>query len=82
MCSTSKNVYIDKLEDIVNKYSNTYHRIIKMKPLDVKSSTYIYFNKEKNKEGPTFKIGNHARMSMHKNIFGKGYVSIGLKRFL
>ena len=35
----SKNVYIDKLDDIVNKYNNTYHNAIKMKLVDVKSST-------------------------------------------
>ena len=39
--STSKNVYIDKLDDLVNKYSNTYHSIIKMKLVGVKSTTYI-----------------------------------------
>ena len=37
----SKNVYIDKLDDIVNIYNNTYHSTIKMKPTDVKSNTYI-----------------------------------------
>ena len=42
MNSIAKNVYIDKLFDIVNKYNNTYHhRTTKMKPVDVKSSTYI-----------------------------------------
>ena len=43
MNSVSKNVYIDKLDDIVNKYNNTYHSTIKMKPVDVKSNTYINF---------------------------------------
>ena len=38
-------MYIDKLDDIVNKYNNTYHTTIKMKPADVKSNTYIQFNK-------------------------------------
>ena len=41
MTSISKNVYIDKLDNIVNKYNNTYHSTIKMKPTDVKSNTYI-----------------------------------------
>ena len=41
MPSVSKNVYIDKLNDIVNKYNNTYHRTIKIKPVDVKDNTYI-----------------------------------------
>ena len=42
MTSISKNVYIDKLDDIVNEYNNTYHRTIKMKPVDVKDITFIY----------------------------------------
>ena len=50
MTSVSKNVYMNNLADIVNKCSNTYHSTIKMKPADVKSSTYIDFNKENNKE--------------------------------
>ena len=37
--SISKNVYIDKLDDIVNQYNNTYHRTIKMKPTDVEDNT-------------------------------------------
>ena len=41
MTSKSKNVYIDKLDDTVNEYHNTYHSTVKMKPADVKSSTYI-----------------------------------------
>ena len=46
MTSISKHVYIDKLEDIVNKYNNTYHRTINMKTVDVKSSTYIDSSKK------------------------------------
>ena len=41
MTSISKNVYIDKLDDIVNQYNNTNHSTNKMKPLDVKSNAYI-----------------------------------------
>ena len=74
MTSTSKKLYIDKLDDIVNKYSNTYHSTIKMKPVDVKSSTYIEFNKENNEEDPKLEVGDHVRISKHKNIFGKGYI--------
>ena len=44
MTSVSKNVYMDKLDDIVNEYNNTYHRKIKMKPIDVKDNTYIVLN--------------------------------------
>ena len=46
MASTSQNVYIDKLDDIVDKCNNTYHNTIKIKPVDVKSSTYIDSSKE------------------------------------
>ena len=60
--STSKNVHIDKLDDIVNKYNNTYHRIIKMKPVDVKPSSFNDFDKENNKEGPKFKVGDDVRI--------------------
>ena len=52
MTSISKIVYIDKLGDVVNKYNNLYHKIIKMKPVDLNPSMYIDFNKEDNKEGP------------------------------
>ena len=69
---TSKNVYIDKLDDIVNEYNNTYHRIIKMKPVDVKDNAYIDFKKEVN-DYSKFKVGDHLRISKYKNIFSKGY---------
>ena len=48
MTSLSKNGYIDKLDDIVNKYDNTYHNTIKMKPVGVKGNTYIDSGKESN----------------------------------
>ena len=67
-----KTVYIDKLDDIVNKY-NTYHSSIKMKPVDVKSSTYTKSGKENNDEDPKCKIGGKIRISKYKNIFAKGY---------
>ena len=74
MDSISKNVYIDKLHDIVNKYNNTYHRTINIKPVDVKSSTYIDSSKEINDEDTKFKIGDIVRISKYKNIFAKCYV--------
>ena len=73
MTATSKNVYIDKLEDIVNKYNNTYHTSIKMKPVDVKDNAYIDFKKEVNDKDPKFKVGDYVRISKYKNIFAKGY---------
>ena len=66
-------MYIDKLDDIVDEYNNTYHRTIKMKPVDVKDNTYIDFKKEVNDKDPKFKVGDHVRISKHKNIFAKGY---------
>ena len=69
----SKNVYIDKLDDIVNEYNNTYHRTIKIKPVDVKDNTYIDFEKKVNDKDPKFKIGDQVRISKYKNIFAKGY---------
>ena len=70
----SRNSCIYKLEDIVNKYNNTYHSTIKMKPVDVKSSTYINSSKDINKEDSKFRIGDIFRISKCKNIFAKSYV--------
>ena len=74
MTSISKNVYIDKLDEIVNKYNNAYHRTIKMTSVEVKPSTYINFSKEINDKNPKFKIGDIIRISKYRNIFAKGYV--------
>ena len=74
MTSISKNVYIDKLDDIVDEYNNTYHTTIKMKPIDVKDNTYINTSKEINNKDPKFKDGDRVRISKYKNIFAKGNV--------
>ena len=74
MTSISKNVYTDKLNAIVNKYNNTYHTTIKMKPIDIKDNTYINTNKEINYKYPKFKVGDYVRISKYKNIFAKGYM--------
>ena len=73
MTSLSKNVYIDKLDDIVNEYNNTYHRTIKMKPIELKDNTYINIGKDVNDKDPKFKVGDHVRISKYENIFAKGY---------
>ena len=75
MTSVSKNVYIDKADDIVNKHNNTVHRTIKMKPIDVKDNTYTDFKEVVNNKYPKFKVGDHVRISKYKNIFAKGYMS-------
>ena len=63
MTSISKNVYINKLDDIVDEYNNTYHRTIQMKPIDVKDNTYIDFEKKVNGKDSKFTIGDHVRIS-------------------
>ena len=77
MTSISKNVYIEKLDDIVDEYKNTNkntkQRTIKIKSIDVKDNTYINIDKEVNNEGPKFQVSDHVRISKYKNIFAKGY---------
>ena len=73
MTSMSKNVYIDKLDDIFGEYNNTYHRTFKIKPVDVNNNTYIDFKKEVNDKDPKLKVGDRVRISKYKNIFAKGY---------
>ena len=75
MTSISKNEYIDKLDDIVDEYNNTYHTAIKMKPIDVKDNTYINTSEDINNEDPKFKVGDYVRISKCKKIFAKGYMS-------
>ena len=80
MTSVSKNVCIDKLDDIVGEYNNTYHRTIKMKTIDVKDNIYIYiyiyrFLKKLMIKITKFKVDNYVRISKYKNIFAKGYMS-------
>ena len=69
LTSVSKNVYMDKLDDIVDEYNNPYHRTIKMKPVDVKDNTYIDFKKEVNYKDPKFKVGDHVRISKYNKYF-------------
>ena len=74
MTSISKNVYINKLDDIVNKYNNTYHSSIKMEPADVKSGTYIDSSREINNKDSRLKIVDIVWISKHENLFAKGCV--------
>ena len=71
MTSISKNVYINKLDDSVNKYNNTYHRAIKMKPVNVKPSTYIDSSKQINDKDHKFKIDDIVRMSKYSDLKSK-----------
>ena len=68
-------MYIDKLDDFIDEYNNTYHRTIKMKPVDVKDNTYIDFSKEFNNEDPKLKVADHVKISKYKNIFAREYTS-------
>ena len=78
MTSISKNLYIDKLDDIIDEYNNTYHDwiwwTIKMKPVDVTNNTYINFEKEVHNKDPKFKVGDYVRISIYTNIFAKRYM--------
>ena len=89
MTSISKIVYIEKLDDIINEYNNTYHSIIKMKSADVNSSTCIDFNVENNDKNPKLEVGDHARTKIkihqHQNtraFWEKVTLQIDLKKFL
>ena len=73
MTSISKNVHIDKLDDIMNKYNNAYHSTIKMKPADVKSNTCVQSSKEINDRDLKFETGDIVKISKSKNIFAKGF---------
>ena len=73
MTAISKNVYFDVLNDTVDEYNNTYHKTIKMKPIDVKSDSFGEYNEESNEKDPKFKVNDHVRISKYKNVFAKGY---------
>ena len=68
-------MHINILDDIVSEYNNTYHSTIKMKPIDVKSSTCIDFGIKNNDNDLKFEVGYHVRISSYKNILANGYVS-------
>ena len=74
MTAISKNIYFDVLDDIVNKYNNTVHRTIKIKPIEVTDDYYAKYNEDpSNKEDPKFKVSDNVRISKYKNIFAKEY---------
>ena len=69
----SKSIYFDVLDDIVDKYNNTVHKTIKMKPIDVTGDSYAEYNENFNKKDPKFKVGDNVRIPKYQNIFAKGY---------
>ena len=74
MTSVSKIMYVDKLDETVIKYNRNYHSAIKVKPVYVKSNTYIDSNKGINNKYPKIEIGDIVRISKYENIFAKAYV--------
>ena len=74
MTSISKIVHIDNLDDIVNKYNNTYYSTIKKKPVNVKPTTYIDSSKKIYDQDAKFKIDDIVRISKYRKVFAKGYV--------
>ena len=75
-------MYTNKLDDIVNKYNNTYHSTNKMKPSDVKSNTYINSSKEVNDKNPKFKIGDNVRISKYEKGLQKVTPQVRQKKSL
>ena len=73
MTATGKNVYYDVLDDVVDKYNNTKHSTIKMKPIDVGDNNKRVYIDEHNEKDSRFKVGDRVRISKFKNIFAKGY---------
>ena len=73
MAAISKNVYSNVLDAIVDKYNNTVHKTIKMKPIEVTNDYYAEYNKIANTKDPKFKVGDNVKISKYKNIFAKGY---------
>ena len=70
----SKNIYFVVLDDIVDKFNNTAHRTIKMKPIEVTGDYYAEYNEDpSNKKIPKFKVDDNVRISKYKNIFAKEY---------
>ena len=73
MTAVSGDPYFDVIDDIVNKYSNTVHRIIDIKLIDIKSSSYAEYNVNFNEKYPKFNVGDRVRTSKYKNSFAKEY---------
>ena len=74
-------MFVDKLDDTVNKYTHIVHRTVKMKPVHVNPSMYINFNNESQSESPKFKVGDHVGISKFKNIVAQDYVPNWFEEF-
>ena len=82
MTYIDKNVYFSVLDDIVDKYNNTVHSSIKMKPKDVRDDNFIEYSEETNKKGRKFKVGDHVRMSKYKKLLPRVIHLTGVKKSL
>ena len=76
MTAVSKYIYFDVLDDIVDRYNNTVHGTIKMKPIDVTSDSYTECNEDSNEKDSKIKVGDRVRISKYKSIFAIGYTQI------
>ena len=73
MTTIGENIYFNVLDIIVDKYNNTYHNSIKMKPKDVKDGSFAEYSEESNKKDSKFKTDDDVRISKYKKNFAKGY---------
>ena len=71
MTTISKNVSCHVLNYIFDKYNNTYHKTVKMKPIDAGDDSFAEYNEESNEKDSKFKVGDHVRISTYKNVFAK-----------
>ena len=82
MTSVPKNVYMDKLDDIVDEHNNTYHRAIKIKPVDLKGNTYIDSMELHSEKDPKFKLVIMLESLSTKIFLLRDIHQIVLKKFL
>ena len=80
--SLQKKIFFDALDDIVNKYNNTVHRGIKLKPINIISDSYAEYHEDSNQKEPKFKVCDHVRISKYKNILLRDTSKTGQKKFL
>ena len=82
MTSISENVFFNVLDDIFDKYNNTHHSSIKMKPKDVTDRIFVEYTEESNKKDPKFRIGDPSRFPSIKIFLPRVTHEIGVKKFL
>ena len=82
MTAIQQNIYFDVLDDIVDKYNNTVHKTIKIKPIEVTNDYYAEYNENpSNKKNPKFKVGDNVRISNIKTFLLKDILLIGTRSF-